>query len=160
MARPGLPTSKLGPAPKASNHVARRTMEANRSRDTRPEILLRSALHRRGLRFRKNALVKTADLSVRVDVLFPRQHVAVFVDGCFWHGCPLHLAWPKANAAWWQAKIEGNQARDRRVDAGLTGTGWSVVRVWEHEAPEHAADTIHRIVNSSAGADGPAHPSS
>lgn len=70
---------------------------------------------------------------VRPDFVFPRLRVAVFVDGCFWHGCPKHATWPKTRAAFWKAKIEGNRARDRRVNRELRKRGWTVVRVWEHE---------------------------
>ena len=111
-------------------------MEANRSRDTKPEVLVRSALHRAGLRFRKDHRVVVPTTSVRVDVLFPGQRLALFIDGCFWHGCAQHLQWPKANGDWWRAKIEGNRARDRKVDAALTEAGWTVLRVWEHEPPD------------------------
>lgn len=121
-------------------------MEANRSRNTRPEILLRSALHRTGLRFRKDVRVPMGGGAVRVDVLFPTQRVAVFVDGCFWHGCPAHITWPQANAEWWRAKITRNRERDRRVDVALNEAGWAVIRVWEHESPERAADAIGSVV--------------
>lgn len=124
-------------------------MEANRSRDTRPEVLLRSALHRAGLRFRKNLRVKARSVSVRVDVVFPRRRVAVFIDGCFWHGCPEHLTWPKANADWWRAKIERNVTRDQRVDAALADAGWTVIRVWEHEDPVEAARRIEATLRAS-----------
>jgi DNA mismatch endonuclease (patch repair protein) len=74
--------------------------------------------------------------------------VAVFVDGCFWHGCPTHGTWPKSNAEWWRAKIEANRARDVDTDARLTTGGWVAVRVWEHEAPTSAADRIEQILKS------------
>lgn len=71
--------------------------------------------------------------SVRPDFVFPKLQTAVFVDGCFWHGCPKHATWPKTRAAFWKAKIEGNRARDRRVDRALRRRGWQVLRIWEHE---------------------------
>ncbi len=77
--------------------------------------------------------------------MFPRKKVAVYVDGCFWHGCPDHGTWPKNNADWWRSKIEANQARDRDTDAQLRDAGWTVIRVWEHEAAEaadHVAETV------------------
>jgi DNA mismatch endonuclease, patch repair protein len=88
------------------------------------------------------------DLSVlpghrrRVDIVFSRQRVAVFVDGCFWHGCPQHCQQPKANAAWWAEKLERNRRRDQDTDAALTAAGWTVVRVWEHDDPRKAAEDI------------------
>jgi DNA mismatch endonuclease (patch repair protein) len=82
----------------------------------------------------------------RADVIFPRVGVAVFVDGCFWHGCPEHASWPKANADWWREKIEANRARDRDTDRRLAEAGWTVVRVWEHEDPTTAADRVESAV--------------
>jgi DNA mismatch endonuclease, patch repair protein len=82
----------------------------------------------------------------RTDVAFPARKVAVFVDGCFWHGCPQHGTWPRANAAWWRAKIEGNAARDRDTDARLTAAGWAVLRFWEHEGAAGAAAAVARAV--------------
>ena len=70
---------------------------------------------------------------VRPDFVFRKERVAVFVDGCFWHGCPKHATWPANRAAWWRAKIEGNRSRDRRVNRALRRAGWRVVRVWEHQ---------------------------
>ena len=72
--------------------------------------------------------------------------MAVFVDGCFWHGCPDHATWPKANAEWWRTKIQANQARDRDTDAKLTSAGWLSFRVWEHEDPEAAAARVDEVV--------------
>jgi DNA mismatch endonuclease (patch repair protein) len=123
-------------------------MQANRRVDTQPEMQLRSELHRLGLRFRKDVAVKISSRHVSVDVLFPRQRIAVFVDGCFWHGCPDHMTWPKANADWWHAKITRNQERDRQVTADLRAFGWIVIRVWEHEQPEVAARLIRRVVRT------------
>jgi DNA mismatch endonuclease (patch repair protein) len=84
----------------------------------------------------------------RADVVFPRERVAVFVDGCFWHGCPEHVTWPAANAAWWRRKIVGNQVRDRDTDRRLRAAGWTVVRVWEHEEPEVSASRVADTVTS------------
>jgi DNA mismatch endonuclease, patch repair protein len=81
-----------------------------------------------------------------MDIGFTRARVAVFVDGCFWHGCPLHATWPTANADWWAAKINKNRERDGLTTAHLLGLGWAVVRVWEHEAPGEAADRVQEIV--------------
>ena len=123
-------------------------MQANRRADTKPEMQLRSALHRLGLRFRKDVFVRTPSRRASVDVLFPRQRIAVFVDGCFWHGCPDHMTWPQANADWWRAKITRNQERDRQVSADLRAVGWIVIRVWEHEQPDEAAQMIWRAIRT------------
>ena len=116
-------------------------MQSNRV-DTAPERLLRSELHRRGLRFRKNRRLHLFGRYVRPDIIFPRLAVAVFVDGCFWHRCPVHSSWPRANAAFWEEKFQRNVARDRLDDAVLTEAGWKVIRVWEHEDPAEAATRI------------------
>lgn len=78
----------------------------------------------------------------RIDIAFPRRRLAVFIDGCFWHGCPAHFVPPKSNAQWWAAKIESNRARDRDTDIVLQEAGWTVVRCWEHAAPSEAAAQI------------------
>jgi DNA mismatch endonuclease, patch repair protein len=126
----------------ASSETARRTMVANRRANTKPELTLRSALHRRGLRFRCELRLDLGAIRVRPDVVFTRRRVAVFVDGCYWHGCPEHGELPKANREYWSAKINGNRQRDRRVNAALLAAGWLVVRMWEHEDPEQFADAI------------------
>ena len=121
-------------------------MRGNRKTDTRPEIRLRSALHRAGLRYRKTVLLRAADTKARADIVFPGRRVAVFVDGCFWHSCPQHGTAPQANVAYWDAKLQGNVDRDRRVDVALTASGWSVVRVWEHEVLASLDRCVERIV--------------
>jgi len=118
-------------------------MRANKRRDSRPEIELRRELHRRGMRFRVDHLVAAPGIRrVRVDVVFPRQRLAIFVDGCFWHGCPDHGTTPKTNHEYWSAKILSNQARDARQTAGLETGDWIVLRIWEHEAMTLAADRV------------------
>jgi len=116
-------------------------------KDTQPELAVRRAVHARGLRYRLNA-IPFRGLRSRADMVFPRQQVAVFVDGCFWHGCPEHGTWPKANASWWKEKIQANIARDERVTLQLEFAGWTVIRVWEHEDPEAAAERIEAVVRS------------
>lgn len=138
-----LPVVKQRPRP--STQQASDRMRRTRRRDTGPELRLRSILHRRGLRFRVDQVVLEGS-KARADLVFRRARVAVFVDGCFWHACPVHATWPRANAAWWRSKIQGNVARDRRTDAFLRTAGWSVVRVWEHEDPAEAAQRIERAV--------------
>lgn len=122
-------------------------MRANRSRDTTPEKQIRSLLHRRGLRFRVD-VSPIPGVRRRADVVFAKARVAVFVDGCFWHGCPEHATWPKANAAFWKEKIETNRRRDADTNAKFEAAGWMVIRVWEHEDPELAAERIERAVRT------------
>jgi DNA mismatch endonuclease (patch repair protein) len=119
-------------------------MIGNRSRDTGPELALRSALHALGLRFRVDAR-PVAAIPRRADVVLRGDRIAVFLDGCFWHGCPDHFRPPATNADYWSAKIAGNRARDASTGALLEAAGWVVVRVWEHE-PTPAA--VRRVVAS------------
>jgi DNA mismatch endonuclease, patch repair protein len=121
-------------------------MVGNRRKDTGPELALRSALHRRGLRFRLDRKVGSGRSAPRPDIVFPSEKVAVFVDGCYWHGCADHGTRPRTNSAYWDAKIGRNQARDARNTAALKAAGWTVVRVWEHEAPEIAARRVEAAV--------------
>ena len=107
-------------------------MQGNRSRDTLPELAVRSRLHRDGFRFRVAARPER-ELRRTADILFPRARVAVYLDGCFWHGCPLHSRVAKVNTAYWSAKIAGNRLRDAETDSLLTLRGWNVLRFWEHE---------------------------
>jgi DNA mismatch endonuclease (patch repair protein) len=79
-------------------------------------------------------------------VLFRRVRVAVYVDGCFWHGCPTHSVLPKSNREWWREKLRTNTERDRRNEVALRERDWCVIRVWEHEDPETAADRIYEII--------------
>lgn len=116
-------------------------MRSNRA-DTGPERLLRSVLHRRGLRFRKNLRLDLGSRRVRPDIVFSRAAVAVFLDGCFWHRCPEHSTWPRSNAAFWEEKFRRNVARDRLDDDALRESGWRVIRVWEHEDLDLAAQRI------------------
>jgi DNA mismatch endonuclease (patch repair protein) len=136
---------RLPAAPQASSPGVRALMQGNRAKDTRPEVALRSALHRLGLRFRKHA-PPVVGVTCRADVVFRRARVAVFVDGCFWHRCPLHGRSPRSNRTYWRAKLDRNVARDRRNDAFLGSAGWTVVRVWEHEEPLAAARRVQAIV--------------
>lgn len=120
-------------------------MRANRSRDTKPERRLRSALHAQGLRFRV-AYRPLPALNRTADVVFTRARVAVFVDGCFWHGCDLHYAQPRANEKFWHDKIRRNQERDRETDALLVAAGWHVLRIWEHDdVVEATAQVINAL---------------
>lgn len=121
-------------------------MQGNRGVDTGPELALRSELHRRGLRFRKTT-TPIEGVRCRADLVFKRARVAVFVDGCFWHRCPIHGTQPRTNNEYWQAKLDRNVARDRRNDEALMTSGWEVVRVWEHEDVGAAADRVEATVN-------------
>lgn len=122
-------------------------MRANRGRDTGPELALRSALHARGLRFRKNLRLDLGDRHrVCPDVVFPGVRLAVFVDGCFWHGCQKHRSLPTSNAPFWKNKIEGTMRRDRQQVEWLQEAGWTVLRLWEHDVPEPAAEVISQLV--------------
>jgi len=125
----------------ATTPRTRARMRAQRQRDTRPELAIRKELHRRGYRYR---LAKPAIRGLRSqpDFIFPREKIAVFVNGCFWHVCPEHATWPTNNAAWWRAKLEGNVARDRRIDATLRDHGWVPLRLWEHETVDAACGTV------------------
>jgi DNA mismatch endonuclease (patch repair protein) len=131
--------------PSASSPAVRARFQRQRTRDTAPEMALRRELHHRGLRYRVDVPLLGSRRG-RVDIVFSRARVAVMVDGCFWHRCPIHGLAPKANAAWWQQKLDRNVERDRRTGEELTSSGWRVVRVWEHEKPDAAADRIEAAV--------------
>ena len=121
-------------------------MRSNRKTDTQPERLLRSELHRRGLRFRKNFPTNADGRRVVVDIVFPRQRLAVFVDGCFWHMCPDHGTSPSSNRWYWAPKLRRNAERDGEIDGLMRGMGWRVLRVWEHTGACDAADEIERAL--------------
>ncbi len=122
-------------------------MQSNKSRDTKPELALRSAVHALGLRYRVSAK-PLRDVRRTADLVFPRAKVAVFLDGCFWHGCPEHHTVASANATFWAEKVEGNRARDRDTDGRLAAAGWVSVRIWEHEDPLVAARQVEEIVRA------------
>lgn len=138
------------PYPEPTDAAATKIGKANRRKDTKVEVALRSLLHRHGLRFRKDYLIRcSSGVKVRPDVVFTRTRVAVFVDGCFWHGCPDHQNTPRRNVAYWVPKLEANRARDRRTEEALLNDGWHVERVWEHENPDEAADRVAARVRDS-----------
>ena len=136
----------------ASSEGSRRSMQSNRRRDTKPELMVRSLLHRAGLRYR----VDHAPLGGRrrADIVFTRRRVAVFIDGCFWHGCPLHGTQPKANSDYWGPKLLRNQERDRETDLALRAADWTVLRFWEHERPELVVEAIEREVRAHRSREG------
>lgn len=116
-----------------------------RQKGTSAELELRRALYAMGLRYRLHIPLLSKPRRV-ADIVFQGSRVAVFVDGCFWHGCPEHATWPKKNADFWREKIEANQARDADTNRRLEELDWRVVRVWSHEAAEEAAERIACIV--------------
>ena len=132
--------------PKPATEGRARNMRAIKRSDTKPEIELRRSLHAMGLRFRKDMRVDLPGGRVRPDVVFTRQRLAVFVDFCFWHLCPQHGRLPKTNQWYWEPKLFRNVARDRANDDLLTDSGWSVIRVWEHEGIGAAAERIHEAI--------------
>jgi DNA mismatch endonuclease (patch repair protein) len=120
-------------------------MSRQGSRDTAPEVAVRKLLHAAGLRYRVN--VPVPGLSRRtIDIVFPKAKVAIFMDGCFWHGCPQHATQPKANAEWWRAKLDKNMARDRETTEHLQSAGWTVLRYWEHDVPTVVAEEVRSAV--------------
>lgn len=130
--------------PRPLDGVTSRRMSQQRRSGTAPEIALRQCLWGMGLRYRIDHRV-LGDRR-RIDIAFTRARVAVFVDGCFWHSCPEHATSPSNNAAWWAEKLAANVRRDRNTDTQLAECGWTVVRVWEHELAEEAAQRIERLV--------------
>lgn len=133
--------------PVPQHEWVRRRMSQQKRQGTAPEMLLRRLLFAQRLRYRVG--MKVPGLPRRtIDIAFTRQKVAVFVDGCFWHGCPQHCVPPKNNADWWSAKLAANKARDLETTAHLEGQGWRVVRIWEHETPVMAAQTVTRTLTS------------
>ena len=130
------------PYPEPTRPGATTSGKGNRRTDTKPELLIRSALHRQGLRFRKDLLIRVDRARMKPDVVFTKQKVAVFIDGCFWHVCPEHGTSPKSNASYWGPKLDANIARDRRNDTALADAGWTVVRIWEHEPVDEAVARV------------------
>lgn len=119
-------------------------MSRVKSKDSRAERALRSALHAEGLRFRLHRRVE----GVTVDIVFPGATVAVLVDGCFWHGCPKHATYPKSNQGYWLPKLAENKDRDKRQSARLRNAGWRLIRVWEHDCLPPAPRVVSRIVEA------------
>lgn len=116
-------------------------MMANRRRDTKPELRVRQLLHAAGLRYRVD-VAPIASLRRRADIVFSKRKIAVFIDGCFWHGCPVHGTAPRANSDYWTPKLARNRARDVETTEQLSAAGWTVMRFWEHEIPELVSQAI------------------
>jgi DNA mismatch endonuclease (patch repair protein) len=151
------------PYPHPTSREVTLRMRRNPRRDTGPEVALRSELHRRGLRFRKDLPVRVPGRVVRPDIAFPRLRLAVFIDGCFWHACPIHGNQPRANTDYWRPKLARNVQRDRAVDTALNAAGWRVLRAWEHEPiPSVAArveDALTDLARDAiAGSGSPVRP--
>jgi len=136
--------------PEPLNDVVRDQMRRMPRRDTNIELALRRELHRAGLRFRTHL----STLPGKPDVALTKAKIAIFVDGCFWHRCPLHGTAPKNNGAWWAAKLEENVRRDRRKDETLRSMGWMPVHIWEHEDPALAATRIYQLWRERGGRHG------
>ena len=130
----------------ASSPGVRLSMQSNKGRDTKPEVALRSAVHALGLRYRVSVR-PVKELRRTADLVFTRAKVAVFLDSCFWHGCPRHHTVAATNAQFWADKVEINRARDRDTDRRLSEAGWTSIRVWEHEAATEAALRIRDVVH-------------
>lgn len=131
--------------PGSSSAVVSRRMSAARRRDTAPEVALRKVLHAAGLRYRV-AYPVPGQRRRTIDIAFTRVRVAVFVDGCFWHGCPEHGTRPRANSEWWAVKLEANRARDADTVRALEELGWLVLRIWEHQPAADAASRVRSTV--------------
>lgn len=129
----------------ASTPAVRAVMQGNRSRDTRPEVALRSAVHRKGLRYRVSVR-PLPSLNRTADLVFRRAKVAVFVDGCYWHGCPEHYRLPSVNQEYWSAKVVRNVTRDRDTNDRLIESGWLPLRFWEHDDVATCAEQVRAAV--------------
>jgi DNA mismatch endonuclease, patch repair protein len=123
-------------------------MQANRRRDTKPELAIRRRVHAAGLRYRVDTR-PLPDLNRRADLVFTRAQVAVFVDGCYWHGCPEHGTTARINADYWTEKVRRNRERDSETNRLLVEAGWTVIRVWEHEEVGHVAERVSSEVAAS-----------
>jgi DNA mismatch endonuclease (patch repair protein) len=134
--------------PTASSSSALKRMKAAKPTNTAPEVALRLILEELGLNFAVNSR-PVLGLKREVDLLFEIEKVAVLVDGCFWHGCPIHGTWPKQNAEFWKTKIESNKRRDIDTNQRLEDAGWIVIRVWEHENPYDGVKRILEALNAS-----------
>ncbi len=133
----------------ASSEGTRTSMRSNRRRDTKPELAVRRLVHATGLRYRVDYPPLPAHRRMRADLVFTRAKIAVFIDGCFWHGCPLHHTVARTNAEFWRDKVDSNRERDERTNAALRAADWTVLRFWEHEPPQTVAEAIYNAVESA-----------
>ncbi|WP_268244432.1 very short patch repair endonuclease [Nocardioides albus] len=137
----------------ASSPASRRVMQGNKSRDTSPELAVRRLLHAAGLRYRVDYRPEPS-LRRTADIVFTKQRVAVFIDGCYWHACPEHRTVARANATYWSEKLARNVARDIDTSTRLKDAGWTVLRFWEHEDPESVAATVVTAVRGQDPTEG------
>lgn len=136
----------------ATSRGVRASMQANRRKDTGPELAIRRRLHAAGLRYRVDFAPLADDQRHRADIVFTRRRIAVFIDGCFWHGCPTHYVAPRANSEYWSAKVARNTERDAETNARLAAAGWVVLRFWEHEPAADVAAAVIGVVSAGASA--------
>ncbi|MFF9405863.1 very short patch repair endonuclease [Streptomyces anandii] len=122
-------------------------MSRQSSRDTVPEVAVRRLLHASGLRYRVNVPVPGMPRRT-IDIVFGKYKIAIFMDGCFWHGCPEHATQPKANSEWWRKKLDRNMSRDVETTGHLTEAGWTVLRFWEHEDPLKVAVRVQEVIGN------------
>lgn len=136
--------------PASTSPLVSRNMKKVRVRDTEDELAVRRLLYTMGYRYRVQYRPRFPDIGrSSIDISFPGRRVAVFIDGCFWHGCPKHGTVPKANSEWWQNKLSENKASDLRVATALKENGWTVLRFWTHEEPESIAERIAKVVSDA-----------
>lgn len=129
----------------AANSQTRRSMQSNRGRDTKPELAVRRLVHAAGLRYQVDTR-PVQSLNRRADLVFRGPKVAIFIDGCFWHGCPDHHTAARTNAGFWAEKVRRTRERDIETAAALEAAGWIALRIWEHEDPAQAANRVVRVV--------------
>jgi DNA (cytosine-5)-methyltransferase 1 len=146
--KPAALTTAATPPPPPTDAVTRKRMQAQARRDTRPEVFLRAELAALGVKGYRIDGSPLPGLRRKADLVIRRVKLAIFVDGCFWHGCQTHSRGTKSNTKWWAEKIAANKTRDAETDALLASAGWNVVRVWEHEAPADAAARVHGVLAS------------
>lgn len=139
---PDVKPAVAPPPPTAISPAVAAVMRGNKKADTRPELRARSALHAAGFRFRKSLVITTRNRRVVVDVAFPARRLAVLIDGCFWHSCPVHGTRPTSHVGYWSWKLARNAERDRLVEEELRDVGWSVLRIWEHEPTDQVVSMV------------------
>lgn len=127
---------------KPSSLAVTNVMKANKKTDTKPEVAIRTRLHRMGFRFRKDCLIRTNGGNCRPDILFRSARLAIFIDGCFWHFCPDHGHMPRSNKQYWEQKLNRNKCRDIKNTSWLKEHGWHVIRLWEHVPTQEAVQII------------------
>ena len=125
-----------------------KAMRSNRCKDTKPEREIRSLIFKNGYRFRKNYPIRLSNNKLcRIDIAFLRSKIAIFIDGCFWHGCPIHHRLPKTNTDYWIPKFERNKKRDEMNQNLLESDGWVVLRLWEHETMIEMYSKITHVIS-------------